>query len=94
MFFREKSSQISPMMKSKMAKFSQSQDLLLVQSHIWRAIVLCYHVFLKTVRSLAGVVALATSVWLFPSMSAFVYFQMNDLSGRVVALITLEWLLS
>ena len=77
-----------------MAKFSQSQDLLLVQSHIWRAIVLCYHVPLKTVRVLAGVDALATFVWLFPSMNAFVYFQITDLSGRVVALITLERFLS
>ena len=55
---------------------------------------LSYHMASKVLGLLAGVAALTTSVWFFPSMNALVCNQITDLSGRVVALITLEWFLS
>ena len=66
------------------------EDLLLAPSHIWRVIVLSFHVASKMAGSFAGVAALTTFVWFFPSMSALVCFQMMGSSGSVVALITLE----
>ena len=51
---------------------------------------LSYHMASKMLGLLAGVAALTTSVWFFPSMNALVCNQITDLSGRVVALVTFE----
>ena len=77
-------------MNSRMTKVSKSQDLLLDLLHIWRAIVLFNHVNVKIAGCVAGIAALATLVWFFPSMNALVCYQITDLSGRVVALVTFE----
>ena len=96
---RGKSSQASPLMKSgltkshnrnRIIKASESHALLLAPSHIWRAIMLSYQMASKMLGLLAGVAALITFVWFFPSMNALVCYQITDLSGRVVALVTFE----
>ena len=92
---RGKSSQASPLMKSgltkshnrnRIKKASESHALLLAPSHIWRAIMLSYHMASKMLGLLAGVAALTTSVWFF----TLVCNQSTNLSGRVVALVTFE----
>ena len=52
------------------------------------------HVSSKMAGLLTGVDALATFVWFFPSMNTPVSYQRTSLSGREVALITLERVLS
>ena len=56
--------------------------------------VLPCHVPLKVVSLFAGIVALVAVVGLFSSVSALVNFQMTRVSARIVALVTLERLLS
>ena len=89
-FFEGKSSQALLLMKSRIAKVSESQDLLFDLFHIWRAIVLFHHVHFKIAGLVARIAAPATFVWFFPWVSTFVCYQRSSLSGRVVALITLE----
>ena len=48
------------------------------------------HVNVKIAGCVAGIAALATFVWVFPGVSALVCYHRTSLSGRVVALITLE----
>ena len=83
LIFQGKSSQPSQ-------QTNESHALLLAPSHIWRAIMLSYHMASKMLGLLAGVAALTTSVWFFPSMNALVCNQITDLSGTVVALVTFE----
>ena len=63
-------------------------------SSIWLLPMLPRHMLLKVTRLLAGETASIAGVGLFSGVSALVNLQINRLSARIVALITLERFLS
>ena len=69
-------------------------ELLQPLLQVWRLSVLSSEVPLKMDRCFAGEAAELTIVGLFSSVLALVYFQITSLSARIVALVTLERLLS
>ena len=66
-------------MKSKFNKLKVIHRFTLL--YIWRQNVLFHHVPPKMAGGFATEDALATVEWLFSSVLAFVYFQMNSLSA-------------